>query len=196
MPATVFFEYPLELGIKRKDVSRLEELGQRKLMYKSYWERICIHNAFKRSGFTKSDSNWTVLWAKHQALTQMKDLNCLQKVNHFPASWCIGKVMRFLNSELHLLHLLPVLGRKDRLSRTLNAMKRIHGSIFDFHPESFILPGDKESFQRQLKADSSKKSADAMGFWIVKPCASSCGRGAIYHDTTNKFVTFILIDIV
>ena len=190
MPATVFFEYPLELGIKRKDVSKLEELGQRKLMYKSYWERICIHNAFKRSGFLKSDNNWTVLWAKHQALAQMKDLNCLQKVNHFPASWCIGREFGYLNSKHFLKHLVVFLGRKDRLSRTLNSMKRIHGSIFDFHPESFILPGDRESFQRQLKADSSKKSsADAMGFWIVKPCASSCGRGTPTLNLTNTFLT-------
>lgn len=90
LPATVFFEYPLELGIKRRDLSTLEDLGSRKLFYRSYWERICIHNAFKRAGFSKSDKLWTAMWAKHQNQTQMKELNCLQKVNHFPASWCIG----------------------------------------------------------------------------------------------------------
>lgn len=59
-------------------------------------------------------------------------------------------------------------------------MRRIHGSVFDFHPESFILPNDKDNFLRQLKSDALKKpnsNSEAGGFWIVKPCASSCGRG-------------------
>lgn len=57
-------------------------------------------------------------------------------------------------------------------------MKRIHGSVFDFHPDSFILPADRDNFIRQLKIDSGKrKIQDVMGLWIMKPCASSCGRG-------------------
>jgi len=87
IPSTVFIEYPPELGVKRNDINRLEELGNRKLSFKSHWERICVHNAFRRAGFEKSDSNWTAMWSKHQSLEQMKELNCLQKVNHFPASW-------------------------------------------------------------------------------------------------------------
>ena len=97
IPPTIFVEYPPELGIQRADESSLEELGKRSIEYKSHWERICIRNAFKRAGFEKSSRNWTALWSKHQNPSQMKELNCLQKINHFPASWCIG--------------------RKDRLSR-------------------------------------------------------------------------------
>jgi tubulin polyglutamylase TTLL4 len=152
LPPTIFFEYPLELGIKREDISVLEPLRYRKLGYKSFWERICVRNAFKRAGFEKS-KNWSVLWSKHQNDSQLNGLECIQKVNHFPASWCVG--------------------RKDRLSRTLNLMKRIHGKEFDFHPETFILPSDKDSFLRNLKSLSDSSNS----LWIVKPCASSCGRG-------------------
>jgi hypothetical protein len=87
IPATVFIEYPPDLGMKRSDLSVVESLGKRCLQYNSYWERICIKNAFRRAGFEKSDKSWTALWSKHQNPTQMKTLNCLQKVNHFSASW-------------------------------------------------------------------------------------------------------------
>jgi tubulin polyglutamylase TTLL4 len=156
LPATVFFEYPFELNLVRDDISVIEPLRTRKLGYKSFWERICVRNAFKRAGFEKSTKSWTGLWSKHQNDTQLNDLECLQKVNHFPASWCVG--------------------RKDRLSRTMNTMKRLHGKEFDFHPESFILPADKDSFLRYLQTNCDKKRKDS-NLWIVKPCASSCGRG-------------------
>ena len=179
IPSTVFVEYPPELGIRRNDNSTVEPLGSRKMGYKSYWERICIKNAHIRAGFAKSEKYWTSLWSKHQNSDQMKELNCLQKINHFPASWCIG--------------------RKDRLTRTLNTMKRVHGSngiVFDFHPETFILPGERDALHRLMKSEisqaitassngktnktfnsSSTTMSVAGGMWIVKPCAASCGQG-------------------
>ena len=48
--STVFVDYPPELGRVRKDISVIEPLGQRKLQYSSHWERVCIKNAFIRSG--------------------------------------------------------------------------------------------------------------------------------------------------
>jgi tubulin polyglutamylase TTLL4 len=104
LPSTVFFEYPPELALKRMDASVLEPLEHRKLGYDCYWMRNCIKNAFLRAGFEKSEKNWTINWTKHQNQSQLRAMNCLQKVNHYPSSWCIG--------------------RKDRLSRTLTVMKR------------------------------------------------------------------------
>lgn len=167
IPATIFVEYPPELKMRRLDAGHVEELGERKMGYKSHWERICVRNAFVRAGFKKSSKYWTGLWSKHQNSAQLSELNCLQKVNHFPASWCIG--------------------RKDRLSRTLNVMKRIHGNeAFDFHPDTYIMPGDLDIYTRILKAElasgnfsgSSKSTkGNGEGLWIMKPVASSCGRG-------------------
>ena len=94
LPSTVFIEYPPELGIHRIDTNCLEPIGKRKLIYKSYWERICIKNAFCRAGFTKTENptskQWTAMFSKHQNSSQMKDLNCLQKINHFPSSWYVS----------------------------------------------------------------------------------------------------------
>ena len=161
IPATVFIEYPPELGMTRKDESEIEELGTRKLGYRSAWERICIRNAFMRAGFVKSQKYWTAMWSKHQNDGQMKELNCLQKINHFPSSWCVG--------------------RKDRLVRTMQAMYRKHGSEFNFHPASYILPAEREALHRQIAIDQKGKTKSSIsqqgGLWILKPVASSCGRG-------------------
>lgn len=91
LPSTIFIEYPPELGVHRIDTNVLEPIGKRKLIFKSYWERVCIKNAFLRAGFVKTENvnsvQWTAMFSKHQNAAQMKDLNCLQKINHFPASW-------------------------------------------------------------------------------------------------------------
>jgi hypothetical protein len=161
IPSTIYVEYPPGLKLKRRDTGYIEDLGDRKMGYKSHWERICIRNAFVRAGFKKSSKYWTALWSKHQNSSQLEELNCLQKVNHFPSSWCIG--------------------RKDRLSRTLSIMKRLHGNdVFDYHPDTYIMPSDMDIFVRLLKLEiqsaiSGRKSSE--GFWIMKPVASSCGRG-------------------
>lgn len=170
IPSTIFIEYPPELGIRRSDRSILEANAHRKLAFTSYWERICVRNAFFRAGFVKSDTCWTAMWAKHLTDEELRELNCLQKVNHFPNSWCVG--------------------RKDRLLRTINSMKRLHGTHFDFHPDGYILPGEREAFRRQAKTDvesgrkraccgqaSTGSAGDDSPLWIVKPVASSCGRG-------------------
>ena len=177
IPATVFIEYPPELNIKRADVNFLEKLGKRQLCYTSYWERICIRNAFHRAGFEKDPKGpWTAMWSKHQTDDQMQGLNCLQKVNHFPHSWCVG--------------------RKDRLARTMHSMYRVHGAEFNFHPPSFILPAEREAANRQIAIDiktatqrGSKGASIAGngGLYIIKPVASSCGRGI--HVISGNQVT-------
>ena len=166
IPPTVFIEYPPELKIKRTDANVLELQKKKKLCYKSpFYDRICIKNAFKRAGFEKladndsaDDKYWTALWSKHQSDNQMRDLNCLQKINHFPDSWCVG--------------------RKDRLNKTMHCMRRQHGKEFDYHPEGYILPNERDAFERKVTASLSATSqSEGSNLWIMKPRASSCGRG-------------------
>jgi tubulin polyglutamylase TTLL4 len=160
IPATVFVEYPTGLGMVRADRSALESLRDKELHYQCQWARNCIKNAFTRAGFTDSSDKWTVMWAQHQTHSTLRGLNCLQKVNHFPGSWALG--------------------RKDRLSRTIWAMKRLYPTEFNFHPESFVLPVDNHCLERCAKADVfHNKSANSRNkrLWIIKPVASSCGKG-------------------
>ncbi|KAJ1399287.1 tubulin-tyrosine ligase/Tubulin polyglutamylase, partial [Ochromonadaceae sp. CCMP2298] len=71
-----------------------------------------------------------------------------QKVNHFPASGCLG--------------------RKDSLVYTLDAMRYIHGDVYDIHPETFVLPTNHALLLRTFAAANT---------WILKPRNSSCGVG-------------------
>lgn len=63
IPATIFVDYPCDLLIRRDDVGEIVALGNRKLVFRSHWERICIRNAFHRAGFTKSTEGGTTLVA-------------------------------------------------------------------------------------------------------------------------------------
>lgn len=67
-PPTVFFEYPKELGMTRFDNAYFTEpLGDRRLLFKTHWERNSVKNAFFRAGFTRTTStfSWTASWGKH-----------------------------------------------------------------------------------------------------------------------------------
>ena len=67
--------------------------------------------------------------------------------------------------------------RKDLMYRQVSKLKEIHGSKhFGFIPKTFILPNEVIFLEDCMKKDPQK-------LWIVKPAASSQGRGII---VTNK----------
>lgn len=67
--------------------------------------------------------------------------------------------------------------RKDLMYRQISKLREIHGSHhFSFIPKTFILPNEIVFLKDEMKKDSKK-------LWIVKPAASSQGRGII---VTNK----------
>lgn len=146
---TIFIEYPVDLNKLRKDVSFLEPVQNRKLNYRCYWERHCLKGSFVRNAFHKSEKNWTLSWSKHLSNDEIKQLNCLQKASHFPSSWCVG--------------------RKDRLSRTINSMKRLYPDEYSFHPESFVLPVEQDLLSRNINNNGGVNNPS---LWIMKPCAS------------------------
>lgn len=77
-------------------------------------------------------------------------LNKYQKVNHFPRT--------------------QELTRKDLLTRTLASMREAHGSAAcDFLPTTFVLPADADACTAAMNRVKAS--------WIVKPIASSRGRG-------------------
>jgi len=148
---TIFFDYPPELGETRQAPFVVQPLNARKMAFTTKWERNCVKNAFARAGFERVQGKgaWNANWGKHPSHKELAGMNRFQKVNHFPGSWCIG--------------------RKDRLMRTLHKFRRSHGATFHFHPEGFQLPIEKKILEMKIKAEKS--------IWIIKPSASSCGRG-------------------
>jgi hypothetical protein len=73
----------------------------------------------------------------------------------------------------------------------MNGMKRLHGNHFNFHPETFVLPTERDLLTRYINNDhlAARSRAETRGrtlseyeyeqssLWIMKPCASSCGKG-------------------
>eukprot|EP00698_Gefionella_okellyi_P010773 TRINITY_DN2819_c0_g1_i4.p1 TRINITY_DN2819_c0_g1~~TRINITY_DN2819_c0_g1_i4.p1 ORF type:complete len:850 (+),score=203.47 TRINITY_DN2819_c0_g1_i4:351-2900(+) len=93
-----------------------------------------------------------MLWATaHLPTADMQQLRPHQRINHFPRS-----------SEMT---------RKDRLAANMRRMQSMHGQKhFDFVPEQYTLPADLHRFHASAARDRNM-------LWIVKPCASSQGRG-------------------
>ncbi|KAJ1461445.1 tubulin-tyrosine ligase family-domain-containing protein [Pelagophyceae sp. CCMP2097] len=202
-PTTIYFAYPPDVRVSRKGPGPAKEaLGGRKLLFRTTWERNCVKNAFALAGFKRVRDGtelsaakaaaaaaagglvadiagaiggllgfgeeaeleakvpkiptalpWCASWTKHPSPEIYATQNRFQKVNHFPGSWALG--------------------RKDRLQRTLQRARKRGAKAaqaFQFVPEGYNLP-------QELKAMEGRAKIEKNAVWIVKPPASSCGRG-------------------
>ncbi|KAG8235258.1 hypothetical protein J437_LFUL014258, partial [Ladona fulva] len=95
--------------------------------------------------------DFNILWTgAHPKPHLLRTLAPYQRVNHFPRSY--------------------ELTRKDRLYKNIEKMQMLKGiRHFDFIPQTFVMPGD----YRELCSAHHRLRAP----WIVKPVASSRGRG-------------------
>ena len=126
-------------------------------------ECLLVKRLLEDNGFIQSRANeaWTIGWSSgHIKLSSYEKLTKYQKVNHFPRS-----------NELT---------RKDLLYKNLSKLKELFpGTKFDFLPESYILPNEITFLK-----DKMDKSPNQ--FWIVKPVASSQGRGIFLTKNINE----------
>ena len=111
-----------------------------------------LQTLLEDNGFAlTSTRGFNLLWlncAVKPAL--LLSLNKYQKVNHFPRT--------------------QELTRKDLLARTLAGLREMHGpSACDFFPTTYVLPSDAEACHQAMQRERA--------LWIVKPIASSRGRG-------------------
>ena len=130
-----------------------------KLYYHCAWKRVCIDNILKQAGLKQAKKKKTkccLYWTKHLSIREFYKLNESQKVNHFPESWCIG--------------------RKDRLikciegARKFSQKKGFGTEVYNFVPQGWILPNDYITWKKVCKRKRNQT-------FIMKPPASSCGRG-------------------
>ncbi|XP_039281600.1 tubulin polyglutamylase TTLL5 [Nilaparvata lugens] len=115
-------------------------------------------HGLKEVGQDVSDFNllWTGIHPKPDAL---RSLAAHQRVNHFPRSY--------------------ELTRKDRLYKNIEKMQHTKGvKHFDFIPQTFIMPGD---FRDLMTCHYRQR-----GPWIVKPVASSRGRGIYIVNSPDE----------
>eukprot|EP00906_Rhabdomonas_costata_P007398 RCo010599 len=114
--------------------------------------RVVLH-VFSQSGLvhTNHPNRWNVLWAKRVTPQEWGNLTEYQKVNHFPGTWAIG--------------------RKDALAMNIQRMRRTHGAeAYGFVPQTYLLPQDARLVELEFERNPGQT-------FIVKPAASSCGRG-------------------
>lgn len=168
-PSTVFFQYNFDVtGMKKKTENNLRLTPKNELdwknkkhrnfcvMYKAY-KNIpdCILIPMSTNGIvrTKSFIHANLIW-KLMKIDKMsvliRKLNKHQRFNHFPCTWQIG--------------------RKDNLWKNYKIMWIQHPEDYDFIPHTFILPEDYHEMMQTVRSDSEK-------MWMIKPVASSRGRG-------------------
>ncbi|XP_067224643.1 tubulin polyglutamylase TTLL5 isoform X6 [Chanodichthys erythropterus] len=110
---------------------------------------ILVNHGFHEVHPNSNDFN--LMWTgSHLKPYLMRSLQDFQKVNHFPRSY--------------------ELTRKDRLYKNIQRMQQTHG-FQNFHivPQTFVLPAEYQEFSSSFSKDK--------GAWIIKPVASSRGRG-------------------
>ena len=94
--------------------------------------------------------------ANPQMLNKMflEQLNKYQRFNHFPMTW--------------------QLSRKDNLYRNYFKLHTKFPNDFKYMPETYVLPKDQEIVNEKLKDFNLN---DKTNLWLIKPVASSRGRG-------------------
>lgn len=107
-----------------------------------------------------STPEFNLLWTgSHPKPGTFRSLQPYQRINHFPRSY--------------------ELTRKDRLYKNIESMQHSKGvKNFDFIPQTFIMPGD---YKELCSAHYRVK-----GPWIVKPVASSRGRGIFIVENPSQ----------
>lgn len=96
-------------------------------------ETKLIRSSCEANGFSYSESHeWNILWSSSSCKSYIYEgLNEYQKINHFPMSYEIT--------------------RKDRMAVNIGALQNRHpGEVFDFIPETFVLPEQYGDFVQKF----------------------------------------------
>ncbi|KEG10997.1 putative tubulin tyrosine ligase [Trypanosoma grayi] len=147
------------LSVQKNNLNRmcLYKLGPGAVAFK------VVIDAFEASGmkYTPSNELFNVIWAKRATPYTLAHLGPYQKVNHFPGTWGIG--------------------RKDSLASNIAKMQGYFGfDTFEIIPTTFLIPKQRVELGEYVKRQPDT-SEDPLIF-IIKPSASSCGRGIhLYH---------------
>lgn len=117
-------------------------------------------------GFTYTESHdWNILWIAAAGKPYLYDgLNEFQKINHYPSSYEIT--------------------RKDKLCLNVLKMQEKFGKRnYYIIPDTYLLPDEFADFFAEFH--QMKNSEGRKPLWIIKPNASSQGKGIYLIDDIN-----------
>ena len=162
-PKTLFFYYDPKLNKNPQTKLKIVdyEIKDKKYMvlYKAYQNLpLCLSEPMKYNNVirTKLFDNTNIIWKllkQDKMFPLLKELNKYQKYNHFPITW--------------------QLSRKDNLYTNYKKMQKKFPNDFKYMPETYILPRDREIFNLKIENYEFNKN----NLWLIKPVASSRGRG-------------------
>lgn len=167
-PPTILFSYPsyvnakhpIEVTADDETLKVYDRRAQIEVLFFSFLnsDRTHVYNAvvntMKNGGFEmiEKGDDFNLIWTGYTTVLDILPLNKYQRVNHFPNS--------------------IALGRKDLFWNHLHIFKKKYPIAFNVTPHSWLLPFDYKEFENVRKMT---QKADK--FFILKPTASSCGRG-------------------
>ena len=165
-PRTVFFinDPKLNENLPLNNYKTVNvQITEKKYMflYKAYKNLpLCLSGPMKFNRVIRSKlfDNTNIVWKlmkQDRMFPFLKTLNQYQKFNHFPMTW--------------------QLSRKDNLYNNYYAMKLKFPEEYKYMPETYVLPRDYEIFVNEKLKDFDLN--DKTKLWLLKPCASSRGRG-------------------
>jgi len=165
-PRTVFFinDPKLNENLPLKNYKTVDvEITEKKYMflYKAYKNLpLCLSGPMKYNRVIRSKlfDNTNIVWKlmkQDRMFPFLKTLNQYQKFNHFPMTW--------------------QLSRKDNLYNNYYNMKMKFPDEYKYMPETYVLPRDHDIFVNEKLKDFDVN--DKTKLWLLKPCASSRGRG-------------------
>jgi len=165
-PRTVYFINDPKLN-ENKPLDHLKivnvKITEKKYMflYKAYKNLpLCLSGPMKYNRVIRSKlfDNTNIVWKlmkQDRMFPFLKTLNKYQKFNHFPMTW--------------------QLSRKDNLYNNYYKMKTKFPNDYNYMPETYVLPKDYDIFFNEKLKDFDLN--DKTKLWLLKPCASSRGRG-------------------
>ena len=164
-PRTVFFINDPELNenVPLKNYETVDvKITEKKYMflYKAYKNLpLCLSGPMKYNRVIRSKlfDNTNIVWKlmkKDRMFPYLQTLNKYQKFNHFPMTW--------------------QLSRKDNLYNNFMNMKNKFPNV-KYMPETYIMPRDYDIFVNEKLKNFNLN--DKENLWLLKPVASSRGRG-------------------
>ena len=164
-PKTVYFlnDPDLNENIPNKKIKTEEvTINEKKYMflYKAYKNLpLCLSGPMKFNGVIRSKlfDNTNIIWKlmkQDRMFPFLQELNQYQRFNHFPMTW--------------------QLSRKDNLYNNYFKLHTKFPKDYHYMPETYCLPKDYDLATEKIK---DLDLNDIKHLWLVKPVASSRGRG-------------------